>query len=360
MGGKTVSRIELPGLVDPHVHLREPGATHKEDYLTGTSAALAGGYVAVADMPNNTQPIVDVAALEQKRAAAGKAVCDYGFWWGATQGNATLSPEASHWAVGLKVYMSHTFGPLLVDDLGALIAHFRDWPRGKPIAVHAEGATVAQAILLGHLFGQHVHVCHLAGRAQATLVRRAKEKGMRVTCEVTPHHLFLTETDTARLGSLAHMRPPVGSADDQRALWENLDIFDMVATDHAPHTLQEKRSPQPPPGVPGLETALALMLNAVREGRLSMERLVELMSTGPRRLLGLADDPTSRTIVDTDARWEIRGDRLQTRCRWTPFEGMAVAGRVVETRLRGTVAWRDGRVVVAPGFGRPLGGRSIE
>lgn len=346
--------ITLPGMVDPHVHLRDPGATHKEDYFTGTSSALAGGYVAVADMPNNTPPVADAAALEAKVIAARKAVCDHGFWWGATQGNAGLSVGAFSRVVGLKVYMSHTFGPLLVDDLAALIAHFRTWPKGKPIAVHAEGATVAQAILLGHLFGQHVHVCHVAGKAQIALICAAKERGFQVTCEVTPHHLFLTDADAACAGPRMQMRPPLSSAEDREALWANLDVIDMVATDHAPHTLAEKEGPNPPPGVPGLETALALMLNAVHRGRLSMERLVEMMSEAPCRLMGVPPDLTSQVVVDPDARWVISGAGLETKCGWTPFEGMVVTGQVVQTRLRGRVAWSDGRVRVRPGYGKPL------
>jgi carbamoyl-phosphate synthase/aspartate carbamoyltransferase/dihydroorotase len=148
------------------------------------------------------------------------------------------------------------------------------------------------------------------------------------------------------------MRPPLGTREDQQALWDNLDVIDMLATDHAPHTLSEKRSGTPPPGVPGLETALPLMLSAVGEGRLTMEKLADMMHGAPARTFGLKPPPETHVMAETSVRAEIRGSEMQMLCKWTPFEGMAVTARVVETRVRGARAWADGKVHVSSGFGQ--------
>ncbi len=306
-------------------------------------------------MPNNQPPVVNMDVLAAKERAASQAVCDYGFWWGATAGSSDVLDEAARRCVGMKVYMTHTYGPLLVNDPVALMHLFQAWPAHRPIAVHAEGASILTAILLGQLFGKHVHICHVSQAWQMAAIRRAKEQGCRVTCEVTPHHLFLTEEDARRLGSLAQMRPPLGSAKDQQALWSNLDAVDMLATDHAPHTLAEKGGRRPPPGVPGLETALPLMLTAVADGRLSLEKLVDMVHGAPARLFHLTPPPDTFVTAETGTRREVRGRELQTRCKWSPFEGMTVRARVLETWVRGTRAWGDGQIQVSAGFGQRIG-----
>jgi carbamoyl-phosphate synthase/aspartate carbamoyltransferase/dihydroorotase len=347
-------KLELPGLIDAHVHLRDPGSTHKEDWHTGTCAALHGGVVGVLDMPNNSPPTTESLSLAAKtRRAAEQAVCDYGLFAGASGDNAAIVGGLPG-VVGLKMNLDETYGPLHLEDLPAAVRHFQAWPKGRTIAVHAEGYMVAVAIALGQVHGQAVHLCHIARRSELALVRRAKEHGWDVTCEVTPHHLFLTEDDAKRLGGLAHTKPALGTPDDCQALWESLGVVDAVATDHAPHTLEEKGSPNPPPGVPGLETMLPLLLTAVAEGRLTLQRLVELTSTGPATVYGLAQDPRSRVLVDTDDSYVLCGQDQFTKCGWTPFEGWRVRGRVIRTWVRDALAFDQGRVVVAPGFGRPL------
>jgi dihydroorotase-like cyclic amidohydrolase len=349
-----MTTTRLPGLIDIHVHLREPGATHKEDFSSGTAAALGGGVVAIADMPNNTPPVVDEQTLGQKaELASRKARCDYAFYMGASATNADRPVTGPHVA-GLKMYLNETYGPLRVASLRALLGHFRSWPRHKPIAAHAEGLSAAVVVGLAQLYDRPAHVCHVSRRAEIELLRKAKEKGVRITCEVTPHHLFLTEDDAQALGSLAYMKPELGTPEDQQALWDNLEVFDAVASDHAPHTLEEKEGDAPPPGVPGLETMLPLMLNAVHEGRLSLERLVELLHSGPARVLGVRPPHDSYVEVDLDSRWVIRGNGLLTKCGWTPFEGMAVHGQVRTVYLRGTEVYERGQVLAAPGSGRPL------
>jgi carbamoyl-phosphate synthase/aspartate carbamoyltransferase/dihydroorotase len=172
-----------------------------------------------------------------------------------------------------------------------------------------------------------------------------------VSCEVTPHHLFLTEADAARLGPYGQMKPPLANEADRQALWANLDVVDCLATDHAPHTHAEKQGGQPPPGVPGLETMLPLLLNAVADGWLTMDRLVELTHKAPRRIFSLPAQPD--TWVEVDQGQYILGDEgLHTKCGWTPFAGMAALGRVRRVVLRGRTAFEDGQILVRPGFGR--------
>jgi len=347
-------RIELPGVIDAHVHMRDPGLTHKEDWYSGTCAALHGGVVTVLDMPNNDPPVVDQASLRRKeQAAREQAACDYGLFIGASPQNAD-SVGALRKPVGLKMYLGDSYGPLRIDDLHVVAGHFQAWPHGRPIAVHAEGYMVAVAIALGRLFDQHVHICHVARRVEIELLRRAKQRSLNVTCEVTPHHLFLTDEDRQCLGPLAYMKPSLGSPDDLAALWENLDVIDLVATDHAPHTLDEKRAAQPPPGVPGLETMLPLLLTAVAERRLSLARLTELVVIGPARVYGLHLPVNSRVVVDTDAAYELQAQDMFTKCGWTPFEGWKVRGRVLSTTVRGMLAYDGERVLASPGFGQPI------
>ncbi len=345
----------LPGLIDVHVHLRDPGGTHKEDFHTGTAAALAGGVTAVLDMPNNSPPTTDGEMLRRKaEIASRKAVCDFGLYLGATDDNAARCAALSRQVAGLKIYLGQTYGPLRVSNLASLLGHFRHWPAAKPIAVHAEGPAIACVIALSWIYDRPVHICHVSRKAEIELIKAAKERGARVTCEVTPHHLFLTEADRGRLGGFAHVKPPLGTEADRAALWANLDVVDVVASDHAPHTASEKRGPAPPPGVPGLETTLPLLLTAVGEGRLTLERLVELMHLNPIRIFGLSPPEGARVEVDLDAEYVLTASELKTKCGWTPFEGMKVRGRIKRVYLRGVKACEDGEVLVPAGFGRPL------
>jgi len=350
-----LTRIRLPGLIDVHVHLREPGFTHKEDFLSGTQAALAGGIVTVLDMPNTSPPTITPEALLAKaRLAAAKAVSDVGLFVGATDtdGYVPCAPRAA----GLKVYVNETFGSLRIDSLPTLMRIFRQWPGPGPITVHAEGIALAACLTLTRLYDQRLHVCHVAHAADIRLIAQAKAKGAQVTCEVTPHHLFLTQEDLPRLGPLGDMRPRLGTSADRDALWEHLDIIDCFATDHAPHTLEEKRGESPPPGVPGLETMLPLLLTAAHEGRLTLDGIVERLHHNPARIFGIPLDPETWTEVDLDARYTLGDSPLHTRCGWTPFAGMSVTGRVTRVALRNEIVFQDGVVLAQPGTGRVLFG----
>jgi len=348
--------MRLPGLIDVHVHMREPGAAHKEDWATGTAAALAGGFTAVLAMPNTQPPVVDAPSFDLARMAArDRARCDHAQYVGATTDNAAVVAPLAESAAGLKIYLDPTYGPLRVDQLAALHSHFATWPDARPIAVHAEGAALATAIGLAAATGRSLHLCHVSRRDEIVLIRSAKELGLPVTCEVTPHHLFLSERDARAIGrGLCEVRPPLATPADCAALWENLDVIDCFATDHAPHTYAEKTSLQPPPGFPGLETALPLLLNAVREGRLGLDDLVARLCHNPRRIFGLPEQPDTYVDVDLAAAVELGSETLHTRAGWTPFAGVKVRGRVRRVVLRGVEAFRDGQVLAPPGSGRDL------
>ncbi len=346
-------RIRLPAPMDVHVHLREPGYTYKEDIWTGTRAALAGGFTTVLDMPNTSPPTVTFDSWQKKsRLATEKSVCEVGFFVGA----ATDAPpervvEAAPYAVGLKIYVNDTFGSLRIRDLATLRAYIGVWPGPGPVVAHAEGLMLAAVIGILATTGGRVHVAHVSRREEISLIKAAKARGLKITCEVTPHHLFLTQDDLARLGNYGIVRPPLAIRKDQEALWKNLEIVDAFATDHAPHTREEKDSASPPPGMPGLETAIPLLLTAVWEGRLSLEDVIERVYTRPRRIFGLPASPDTFTEVEIGGRWTIGDEPFFTRAGWSPFEGMVVRARVNRTVIRGTEHFRSGEVIVPPGSG---------
>jgi carbamoyl-phosphate synthase/aspartate carbamoyltransferase/dihydroorotase len=352
--------LRLPGLIDPHVHMREPGALNKEDWDSGTAAALAGGFTTVLAMPNTTPSVVDERTLDLSLDAAHrKARCDYAQFIGAGPDNSLTAAGLAHRSAGLKMYLDMTFGQLRLDDMSLWMPHFRSWPADMPIVVHAEGRSMAAAILMAAIHDRSVHIAHISLKEEILLIRAAKERGLPVTCEVTPHHLFLTE-DVARGGSLrdspghAEVRPRLASQTDVDALWANMDVIDCFATDHAPHTLEEKDSADPPPGFPGLETALPLLLTAVHDGRLGVDQIVEKCVVNPSRIFNLPAQPETWVEVDEDAVYEIRAADQHTRCGWTPFEGWRVRGRVRKVVLRGMEVLQDGEISARPGSGRNI------
>lgn len=336
--------VRLPGLTDDHVHLRVPGGEHKEDFFSGTRAAIAGGFTTILAMPNTTPPLVDCETLHAvQRQAQTEALCDVHFYAGASPDHLDELPDLAQDTIGLKIYADQTYGPLRVDNLATLLACFQKWPRAKPIAMHAEGRTIAVGIALAAAYGRRVHICHVSRADEIALIAAAKAHGLPVTCEVTPHHLFLTNADAMRLGPLGDMRPRLATQADVDALWAHIDTtIDCIATDHAPHTLAEKRGLDAPPGVPGLETALPLMLTAVAEGRLSMHRLLDLMHHNPRRIFGLPEQPETWIDVDPDTTHTLSDAGLHTKCGWSPFSGMTVKGKVRCVQMRGHLIFQDG------------------
>ncbi|HEY0734473.1 MAG TPA: amidohydrolase family protein [Herpetosiphonaceae bacterium] len=347
--------LTLPGLIDVHVHLRQPGGEHKEDYASGTAAALAGGVTCVLDMPNTTPPTTNAARLAAKQdLARANARCDVGVFVGASVDNADEITAAAPHACALKIYVNSTFGPLRVDSWELLDRHIAGWPATKMIVAHAEGDVLERVLEIARRHEKPIHIAHVATRQEIEMIAAAKERGQRVTCEVAPHHLVLSRDDLPRLGPFGDVRPRLAGADDRAALWQHLDYVDCIATDHAPHTSEEKHSDNVPPGLPGLETTLPLMLTAVDEGRLTIERLIELTRTNPERIFNLPPQPDTSVAVEIGPRYRLSNDGLQTKCGWTPFAGLEVAGRVVSTVLRGQTVFDGERVLAEPGSGRVL------
>ncbi|MEW6093630.1 MAG: amidohydrolase family protein [Chloroflexota bacterium] len=350
--------LKLPGLIDPHVHMREPGQTHKEDWDSGTSAALAGGVTMVLAMPNTRPPIFDAATLDLALAAAkAKARCDYAQFLGA--GPLVVANDSSplpHRAAGLKMYLDSTFGELRLDDMTLWQQHFQTWPKDMPIVAHSESRSMAAVILMAAIYDRPVHIAHISLKEEVLLIKAAKERGIKVTCEVCPHHLFLTRTSPPaplpKGEGRMEVRPRLAAQADVDALWQNLDVIDCFATDHAPHTLAEKDSETPPPGFPGLETMLPLLLTAVSDGRLTISQLIEKSVTNPRRIFFLPEQPETWVEVDENARYEIKASEMHSRCGWTPFEGWQVKGRVKRAVLRGREAFKGRKILVEPGYGR--------
>jgi dihydroorotase-like cyclic amidohydrolase len=347
--------LKIPGMTDPHVHLRSMDWSHKGTFASETAAALAGGYTLVLDMPNTPPSTISRAALDRKRAEidAG-AVCDWGVYFGASQAdNTDQYAGVSGEVCGLKIYCNATTGDLLVEDQALRRRIYEAWPADQVIAVHAEGATVLEILNLVRQTGRRTHFCHISTAEEIGYLTRAKNEGLPVSVGVTPHHLYLTQDDISTLGPLGLMKPELKTHADQEALWEAIKhgVVDIVESDHAPHTLAEKRSEKPPFGVPGLETTLSLMLLAAQEGRLSLERVVELVAANPRRIFGIPDNPETYTLIDLDQSWMVEDAALRTAAKWSPFAGMRLPGRVVEVRIRGTKVFDGQDVLVADGFG---------
>lgn len=348
--------IKLPGLIDPHVHLREPGATQKEDFSTGTKAAIAGGYTAILDMPNNPIPTTTTQALEEKiKLATGKVFADVGFHFGASRESIQYFDQVKDAVFGLKLYMNYTTGELLIEDDAILEEIFSKWTKdlpagrqGKPILVHAESATLAKAISLAKKYGSKLHACHVSLKEEVDMIKAAKEEGLSITSEVTCHHLFLTEKDQQRLGPYGMMRPPLRSKEDQQALWQGISdgTIDMIGSDHAPHTKEEKESEKVPNGVPGLETSLPLLVTAVEDKKLTLDRLIELTYTNPKQTFDIPDQPDTYIEVETTP-YTLNPDHLFTKCGWTPFAGMEVKGKVKKVVLRGQLVY-DGQNIFGP------------
>ncbi|KAM3932599.1 multifunctional protein CAD isoform 2-T2 [Leptodactylus fuscus] len=348
--------IRLPGLIDVHVHLREPGATHKEDFSSGTAAALAGGVTMVCAMPNTSPAITDADtfSMAQKLAEAG-ARCDYALFLGACSENAgSLTPIASS-AAGLKMYLNDTYSQLKMDNVSLWMEHFEKWPAHLPIVAHAENQTVAAILMVAQLYKRSVHICHVAKKEEILIIKAAKQRGIRVTCEVAPHHLFLCLDDLDRLGQKrGQVRPMLGTREDLQALWDNLDAIDCFATDHAPHSVEEKESPNPPPGYPGLETMLPLLLTAVSEGRLTIDDIIKRLYENPRKIFSLPVQENTYIEVDLEQEWIVPQSMQFTKSKWTPFEGMKLKGAVRRVVLRGEVAYIDGQVLVPAGYGQDV------
>lgn len=351
--------IDIPAMLDPHVHLRDMDWAHKSTFESETAAAIAGGYWAVLDMPNTPPSTTTRAALDIKLARIESgARCDWGVYFGASQPAQTDEFTTSKDDVcGIKLYNNATTGNLLITDQAVREHIYQKWDMRTPIAVHAEGKTVAQLLDLVRQYRRFTHFCHISTREEIEMLRAAKEDGLPVSIGVTPHHLLLTDEDISTLGAFGLMKPELKTADDVKALWQALadGVVDIIESDHAPHTRAEKESDKPPFGVPGLETTLAIMITAAHEGRITIEQVVSLLADNPRRIFGLQAPAETFTRVAIDAAYTIDSAKLYSRAGWTPFDGMRVYGRVLEVWSRGHRVYDGEQVLATAGHGRNIG-----
>lgn len=384
--------VVLPGVIDTQVHFREPGMEWKEDLETGSRGAVLGGVTAVFEMPNTRPTTTDAAALEDKLARArGRMHCDHAFYVGATHQNAKDLGELERLpgCCGVKVFMGASTGDLLVpDDEGveavlraisrraafhsedeARLAERRPLAREGDWTSHPEVRDVEAAVrstrrLLGmaERLGKRVHVLHVTTAEEIDIIAAHRAVA---TMEANPQHLTYAAPEVyERLKGFAQMNPPIREARHREGLWRGIaqGVVDVLGTDHAPHTREEKAKPYPasPSGMPGVQTLVPVMLTHVVEGRLSLERFVDLTAYGPQRIFGLADKgrlavgyDADFTIVDLNARRTIRHEDMATRSGWTPFDGFEAKAWPRATVIRGQVVMREDEVT-APSLGRPL------
>src|SRR5271165_2132007 len=381
----------LPGVIDSQVHFREPGLTHKEDLETGSRAAALGGVTAVFEMPN-TDPLTTLArALADKLARAkGRMHCDFAFWVGGTHDNIADIPELERMAgaAGIKVFMgSSTWKLLVADDKGVLAIlkairrraafHSEDEERlneRKHHRVHGDHAShhvwrddivalrsTERLVRLAREAHAQVHVLHISTGQEMALLAEAKEVA---SCEATPHHLTLSAEDYPRLGARLQMNPPVRGADHRKEIWRGLSqgVVDVLGSDHAPHTPEEKARPYPesPSGMPGVQTLVPIMLDHVSAGRLTLQRFVDLTSAGPQRLFNIvgkgriaAGYDADLTVVDMKRVETIRDTWIASRCGWSPYDGKTVTGWPVGTFVRGRRVMWEGELT-APSTGEAV------
>ena len=301
-------------------------------------------------MPNNPTPIISVSRLNKKKALADrKALIDIGFHYGTNGRNSGSFYKA--WrdprVYGLKLYMNHTTGEMLVEDIHLLKHVFSSWQSEKPILLHAEGVQLAAALALGRLYDRRLHVCHISQAIEVELIRKAKKKKQAVSAGVCPHHLFLIDKDREYLRGYAIMKPPLGVQTDQDALWEGLQdgTIDVVETDHAPHTKEEKKAASPPYGVPGLETALGLLFKAVKEGALTKRDVKRLLYDSPKKIFSVPDQKNTYIELDPDAEYMCGEDGFESKCGWSPFEGWKLYGKIMKVVFKGKTLLVDGKIV---------------
>ncbi len=343
--------IKLPGLIDPHVHLRTPGQEYKEDFFTGTKAAISGGFTFIIDMPNNLEPITSLARLNRKiEIAQNQIVSDIGFHFGSLGDNLEEFEKVDGKVLGLKIYLNQTTGGFIIDQK-KLLKIYDAWNIDKPILVHAEEDVIDLVIKVCKETKKRTHVCHVSSQGELEKIINVKKLGLPITCGVTPHHLFLTEKDVKSLKSYGMMKPPVYDGFGEFA-FKNLKHIDLIESDHAPHMKEEKDSENPPFGVPNLETTLGLLLTAVDKNLISIEDVKRLCHDAPSEIFGINQD--AEIEVDENDEWIVRGLDLQTKCKWSPFEGWKLKGRVKKVWIRKNLIFENNRFLVEPGFGKIL------
>ncbi|MGQ5717916.1 dihydroorotase [Pseudochrobactrum asaccharolyticum] len=381
----------LPGVVDSQVHFREPGLEHKEDLQTGSLAAVLGGVTSVFEMPNTKPLTTSPEALADKvKRGTHRMHCDFAFWVGGTRDNAKDVAELERLpgAAGIKVFMGSSTGDLLVEDDEGVASILRNTRRRA--AFHSEdefrlrereglrvendpsshpvwrdeiaALTCTQRLVrIARETGARIHVLHISTAEEIEFLKDYKDVA---TCEATPHHLTLSSEDYKTLGNLIQMNPPVRDARHRDGIWHGIGqgVVDVLGSDHAPHTLEEKQKPYPasPSGMTGVQTLVPIMLDHVNAGRLSLERFVDLSSHGPNRIFGMSRKgriavgyDADLTIVDMKRSVTIMHEQAGSKAGWTPYHGKTVTGWPVGTIVRGHKVMWEGEIV-NPALGEPV------
>ena len=394
--------LVLPGLIDVHVHLRDEGKAYKEDFYTGTAAAAAGGMTTVLDMPNNDPVTMSAETLKNRmRIAARSVLVNVGFYSEFPSDLGGIAGIVAQGAVGFKLFMARQVGGLNIDDDKALQEAFTKVSElGVPMAVHAEDKALlvaneerlkranrsdAAAFLKAH--SVHVelkaverlleisaqtdvrlHFCHLTTEEGLNAVVEAKKSGQKVSCEVTPQHLLLSNADFERYGLMLTMMPPLRSERHIEALWKGVTDgwVDVLGSDHAPHALSEKAAGSVwdiKVGVPGLETTLPLMLTMARKNRISLARVVQLLSEKPSEIFNLKDrgglaqgNKADLVVVDFNQKFRIDASKFHSKAKYSPFDGWEVQGRPVKTFVNGLLVMDEQEIVAKPGSGSIIRG----
>ncbi|MFH1240013.1 MAG: dihydroorotase family protein [Candidatus Diapherotrites archaeon] len=379
----------LPGFIDAHVHLRVPGFENKEDWKTGSRAALQGGVTTLFDMPNTKPATTNVETLEKKReVACDDSLVNFGFFLGATSGNQEEIVKAENIA-GVKIYMGHTTGDLILENDDKIKEVFKLCRKiSKPAVVHAEDNTLLaknfskakeddwNSVEKHHLIRNNeaakiatekvikfcrenetkTHICHVSTAKETEIIDHAKKEGLLLTCEVAPHHLFLGVDSLKKLGNYGKVNPPLRENYDRGVLWNsvNNEIIDIIATDHAPHLKEDKECDyfHALPGIPELDTFGSLMLNAALEGDLSLNRVVAMCSEKPAEIFGIKNKgfikegfDADLIVIDLEKETEIKNKNLFTKCKWSPYNGMKLKGVIEKTLVNGNVIFENGKIV---------------
>ncbi len=392
--------LVLPGLIDAHVHLRDQELSYKEDFFTGTAAAANGGVTLTIDMPNNKPVTMSLEALKERmRVAAEKSVVNVAFYSAFPERTEEMREIVRGGAKAFKLFMSQKIGGLDPTGEEALLNAFIEAERLKvPVSVHAEDETLLKEALLEvrekecddmeaylkvhspkaeteairHIIklaeksGVHIHICHVSSAEGIRIISSAKDSGLPITCEVTPHHLLLSSTNLRRVGAIAITNPPVRSSEDIASLWTALQsgYIDILVSDHAPHTLDEKGGSsvwEAASGIPGLETLLPLMLTEVNKRRLSISTLVQMTSEKPAEIFGIKgrgrlieEGYADLVVVDMKREYRIDSSKFYSKAKFSPFDGWMVKGKPVKTLVNGHLVMDEGEILAKPGDGRVI------
>lgn len=346
------SNYVLPGIIDVHTHMRDPGLTHKEDFTSGSRACARGGVTAFIDMPNTIPvTVTEKALMDKKDMMIGRSYVDYGFHFGGSKkDNSEEIKKVLDKVASTKIFLNMSTGDMLIEDEKVVENIFRE---SKIISVHAEEGMVEKAIEFCKKYDKELYLCHLSKASEIELLKQAKAEGVKVFGEVTPHHLFLNVDDvnaTERSKMLLRMKPELKERSDNEALWKALadGTLDSIGTDHAPHLIEEKLA-KLTYGVPSVENSLEMMLNGVKENRITFERLIEVMCKNPAKIFKIKNKGDiavgydgDLVIVDINDNSPIKDDKVITKANWTPFENCNRGGRVLTTILRGEIVYNKG------------------